>query len=85
MKVLLAFRVNLNTAYIELGFRMNYESDTLPPEIFIRRKELLDEVQKVIDLVEPGYTRRRGKTCQVFASIQLNRHQNQKTSKKFRD
>ena len=62
-----AFRVNLNTAYIELGFRMNYESDTLPPEIFIRRKELLDEVQKVIDLVEPGYTRRRGKPCQVVA------------------
>ena len=32
----------------------------IPTEVYMRRKELLDDVQAVIDLVEPGLSRRRG-------------------------
>eukprot|EP00095_Tigriopus_kingsejongensis_P008808 maker-scaffold646_size120253-snap-gene-0.15 protein:Tk08808 transcript:maker-scaffold646_size120253-snap-gene-0.15-mRNA-1 annotation:"unknown" len=50
----------MNTAYMELTSRMEMEPDKIPPEVFMRRKDLLDQVQKVIDIVEPGLTRRRG-------------------------
>ena len=41
-------------------FRLHDEPEQIPPEIFMRRKELLEEVQKVIDILEPGLSRRRG-------------------------
>merc|ERR1712008_664604 len=31
-----------------------------PAEVYMRRKELLDDIHKVIDLVDPGLSRRRG-------------------------
>jgi hypothetical protein len=33
----------------------------IPTEVYMRRKELLDDVQLVLDIVEPGLSRRRGK------------------------
>ena len=33
----------------------------IPTEVYMRRKELLDDVQLVLDIVEPGVSRRRGK------------------------
>jgi hypothetical protein len=38
----------------------NREFD-VPTEVYMRRKELLDDIQRAIDIVEPGWTRRRGK------------------------
>ena len=32
----------------------------IPTEVYMRRKELLDDVQAVLDIVEPGLSRRRG-------------------------
>ena len=32
----------------------------IPTEVYMRRKELLDDVQSVIDIVDPGVSRRRG-------------------------
>ncbi|XP_059094035.1 uncharacterized protein LOC131889058 isoform X1 [Tigriopus californicus] len=58
--ILTLIRVTMNTAYIELGDRMELEPDKIPMELFMRRKDLLDDVRKVMDLVEPGLTRRRG-------------------------
>lgn len=55
-------RVTMNTAYIELGERMGLEPEKIPMEMFMRRKDLLDEIRKVMDLVEPGLSRRRGET-----------------------
>ena len=34
----------------------------IPTEVYMRRKELLDDVQLVLDIVEPGGSRRRGNT-----------------------
>ena len=32
----------------------------IPTEVYMRRKELLDDVQALLDIVEPGLSRRRG-------------------------
>ena len=32
----------------------------IPTEVYMRRKELLDDVQTIIDILEPGLSRRRG-------------------------
>lgn len=58
--ILTLIRVTMNTAYIELGERMGLEPEKIPMEMFMRRKDLLDEIRKVMDLVEPGLSRRRG-------------------------
>jgi hypothetical protein len=29
--------------------------------VYMRRKELLDEIHKIVEVVDPGLTRRRGK------------------------
>jgi hypothetical protein len=34
----------------------------IPTEVYMRRKELLDDIHRTIEIVEPGLTRRRGKT-----------------------
>ncbi len=33
----------------------------IPTEVYMRRKELLDDIHRTIEIVEPGLTRRRGK------------------------
>ena len=33
----------------------------IPTEVYMRRKELLDDVQHLLDIVEPGLSRRRGR------------------------
>jgi hypothetical protein len=33
----------------------------IPTEVYMRRKELLDDIHITIEIVEPGLTRRRGK------------------------
>ena len=71
--LLTLMKVKLNSAYNRLAGRMLEEqeeadreawlADTfrqIPTEVYMRRKELLDDIQKVIDLVEPGLSRRRG-------------------------
>ena len=63
-------RINLNMGYIRLGTRMGVEPDKIPAEIFMRRKELLDEVQKVIEILEPGYSRRRGASNNILGSCE---------------
>ena len=35
-------------------------SGQIPTEVYMRRKELLDDVQQLLDIVEPGLSRRRG-------------------------
>ena len=55
----------MNVAYINLSYRMfgeggEYEDQQEPAEVYMRRKELLDDIHRVIDIVEPGLTRRRG-------------------------
>ena len=37
-----------------------FASRQIPTEVYMRRKELLDDVQAVLDIVEPGLSRRRG-------------------------
>jgi len=32
----------------------------IPTEVYMRRKELLDDIHRTIEIVEPGWTRRRG-------------------------
>ena len=69
--ILTLLRVKLNAAYNRLASKMiedQEEADResglepkfrqIPTEVYMRRKELLDDVQRVIDLVEPGLTRR---------------------------
>jgi len=36
--------------------------EDVPVEVFLRRKELLDATNAFVELVEPGFSRRRGKT-----------------------
>lgn len=52
-------RLKLNGAYVSLACRMN-EPEDIPVEVHLRRKELLDDVMKILDIVEPGLSRRRG-------------------------
>lgn len=58
-------RIKMNVAYINLSHRMfgeggEYEDQQEPAEVYMRRKELLDDIHRVIEIVEPGLTRRRG-------------------------
>ena len=58
-------RIKMNVAYVNLAFRMfgeggEYADQQEPAEVYMRRKELLDDIHRVIDIVEPGLTRRRG-------------------------
>ncbi len=64
--VVTLIRIKMNVAYIQLSHKMfceeteNEEEGQVPVEVYMRRKELLDDVQKVIDIVDPGLSRRRG-------------------------
>jgi len=58
-------RIKMNVAYIDLTHRMfgeggDHADEQEPAEVYMRRKELLDDIHKVIDLVDPGLSRRRG-------------------------
>ena len=65
-------RINLNMAYLELASRMGLEPHKVPPELHLKRKEYLDEVHKVIEAVEPGLSRRRGKLLRNQITLCLN-------------
>ncbi len=39
---------------------MGMKAEEVPVEIFMRRRDLLDEIHRVVELAEPGFTRRRG-------------------------
>lgn len=68
--VVLKAKIRLNVAYVRLSSRLCQEaadptedSDAdprTPTEVYMRRKELLDSIQQVLDIVEPGLSRRRG-------------------------
>jgi intein/homing endonuclease len=58
--VVTLLRVTLNTAYLKLAGRMGLEPHKVPAELHLKRKEFLDEIHKVIEIVEPGLSRRRG-------------------------
>ena len=54
---------------MRLSHRMFLESEEykdrkfdIPTEVYMRRKELLDDIHRTVDIVEPGWTRRRGET-----------------------
>merc|ERR1712223_1868137 len=53
-------------------------SGQIPTEVYMRRKELLDDVQQLLDIVEPGLSRRRGlslfetSTCHLQLGKQLH-------------
>ena len=53
-----------------------FASRQIPTEVYMRRKELLDDVQAVLDIVEPGLSRRRGiVNCDIYSPdllIRLN-------------
>ena len=65
--VVTRLRINLSMAYLELASRMGLEPHKVPAELHLKRKEFLDEVHKVVEAVEPGLSRRRGKRMRVFA------------------
>ena len=44
-------------------------SGQIPTEVYMRRKELLDDVQQLLDIVEPGLSRRRGMLKVTFISV----------------
>ncbi|QQP56075.1 Msta [Caligus rogercresseyi] len=52
-------RISLNQAYVNLALRVGDAHD-IPIEVHMRRKELLDDIHQVIELVDPGLSRRRG-------------------------
>lgn len=58
-------RIKMNAAYINLSHRMfgeggEYADQQEPAEVYMRRKELLDDIHKVVEMVDPGLSRRRG-------------------------
>ena len=64
--VVTLIRIKMNDAYVNLTQRMfgedgDYKDQPIPPEVYMRRKELLDEIHTVLDLLDPGLTRRRGR------------------------
>jgi hypothetical protein len=64
--VVTLMRIRMNVAYIQLADRMfgeggESEEQPVPMEVYMRRKELLDEIHKIVEVVDPGLTRRRGK------------------------
>ena len=76
--VLNLIRIAMNSGYIRLAARTGLEPDKVPVEVFMRRKDLLDVIQAVIEVVEPGLTRRRGislfetATCHLQVGRMLN-------------
>ena len=46
--------------HTSLTSRMGMKAEEVPVEIFLRRRDLLDEIHRVVELAEPGFTRRRG-------------------------
>eukprot|EP00096_Caligus_rogercresseyi_P012657 TRINITY_DN5373_c0_g1_i1.p1 TRINITY_DN5373_c0_g1~~TRINITY_DN5373_c0_g1_i1.p1 ORF type:complete len:578 (-),score=111.95 TRINITY_DN5373_c0_g1_i1:77-1810(-) len=69
-------RISLNQAYVNLALRVGDAHD-IPIEVHMRRKELLDDIHQVIELVDPGLSRRRGlsifeaSTCHLQLGRQL--------------
>ena len=60
-------RIKLNANYVRLAHRMFKESEEykdrdfdIPTEVYMRRKELLDDIHRTVEIIEPGLTRRRG-------------------------
>jgi len=74
-------RIKLNTAYLRLGARNEGQAET---ELLMRRKEILDEVHQLIEVIEPGLTQRRGLSLfeRSICHLQLGRELYDK--KKFR-
>ncbi len=67
--VLTLTRITLNAAYLRLSGRVNAQQQQqqegeggggVPVEVYMRRRDLLDPVHRVVEMAEPGYTRRRG-------------------------
>ena len=54
---------------------MGMKAEEVPVEIFMRRRDLLDESHRVVELAEPGFTRRSGisifetSTCRLQVCI----------------
>ena len=44
-------------------------SRQIPTEVYMRRKELLDDIQQLLDIVEPGLSRRRGRLFHFFKYV----------------
>ncbi len=54
-------RITLNGGYIRLAARApGVRPEEAPVEVFMRRRDLLEEIHRVVEMAEPGYTRRRG-------------------------
>ncbi|XP_040574757.1 SET domain-containing protein SmydA-8 [Lepeophtheirus salmonis] len=70
-------RIVLNEAYVDLALRVG-DGNQIPLEVHMRRKELLDHIHQVIELVDPGLSRRRGlsifeaSTCHLQLGRQLH-------------
>jgi len=65
-------RIKLNGAFLKLGARNPNQAET---ELLMRRKEFLDEIHQVIEVIEPGLTQRRGLSLfeQAVCHLQLGR------------
>ena len=50
-------------------------SRQIPTEVYMRRKELLDDIQQLLDIVEPGLSRRRGSFFHSFNFILDSKNQ----------
>merc|ERR1719481_264668 len=50
-------RIKLNTAFLRLSARNPNNAEM---ELLMRRKELLDDIHQVVEVIEPGLTQRRG-------------------------
>jgi len=69
-------RIKMNVAYINLTHRMfgeggEYADEQEPAEVYMRRKELLDDIHKVVEAVDPGLSRRRGLSLFETATCHL--------------
>lgn len=69
-------RVKMNAAYIRLAQRMfgeggDYSDQQEPAEVYMRRKDLLDDIHRVVEIVDPGLTRRRGLSCFEMSTCHL--------------
>lgn len=71
-------RIRLNSSYVRLAHRMfrdNNSSDRnfdIPTEVYLRRKELLDDIHRTIEILEPGLSRRRGTILKRFSFFKAN-------------
>ena len=69
-------RIKMNAAYINLCHRLfgeggEYVDEQAPAEVYMRRKELLDDIHQVIEAVDPGLSRRRGLSLFETATCHL--------------